>query len=49
MENILLDSMYDLPGSDDVEEIVINGDVVDAGAKPLLVHGERRDDVGSSA
>ena len=49
MENILLDPMYDLPNSDDVEEIVINGDVVDAGAKPLLVHGERREDVGTSA
>ena len=49
MENILLDPMYDLPSSDDVEEIVINGDVVDAGAKPLLVHGERREDVGTSA
>jgi len=49
MENILLDPMCDLPSSDDVEEIVINGDVVDAGAKPLLVHGERREDVGTSA
>ena len=49
MENILLDPMYDLPSSDDVEEIVINGDVVDAGAKPLMVHGERREDVGTSA
>ncbi|MEK9597029.1 MAG: ATP-dependent protease ATP-binding subunit ClpX, partial [Rhodospirillaceae bacterium] len=49
LENILLDPMYDLPSSDDVEEIVINGDVVDAGAKPLLVHGERREDVGTSA
>lgn len=49
MENILLDPMYDLPSTDDVEEIVINGDVVDAGAKPLLVHGERREDVGTSA
>jgi ATP-dependent Clp protease ATP-binding subunit ClpX len=49
MENILLDPMYDLPSSDDVEEIVINGDVVDAGAKPLLVHGERREDMGTSA
>ena len=28
---------------------VINGEVVDAGAQPLLVHGERREDVGTSA
>ena len=25
------------------------GEVVDAGAQPLLVHGERREDVGTSA
>ena len=49
MENILLDPMYDLPSSEDIEEVVINGEVVDAGAQPLLVHGERREDVGSSA
>ncbi|MDP7382013.1 MAG: ATP-dependent Clp protease ATP-binding subunit ClpX [Alphaproteobacteria bacterium] len=49
MENILLDPMYDLPSSEDIEEVVINGEVVDAGAQPLLVHGERREDVGTSA
>ena len=49
MENILLDPMYDLPSSEDIDEVVINGEVVDAGAQPLLVHGERREDVGTSA
>ena len=49
MENILLDPMYDLPSSEDIEEVVINGEVVNAGAQPLLVHGERREDVGTSA
>ena len=49
MENILLDPMYDLPSSEDIEEVVINSEVVDAGAQPLLVHGERREDVGTSA
>ena len=49
MENILLDPMYDLPSSEDIEEVVINGEVVDAGAQPLLVHGERREDIGTSA
>ena len=49
MENILLDPMYDLPSSEDIEEVVINVEVVDAGAQPLLVHGERREDVGTSA
>ncbi|WPZ33307.1 ATP-dependent Clp protease ATP-binding subunit ClpX [Thalassobaculum sp. OXR-137] len=49
MESILLDPMYDLPGADDVEEIIINGDVVSAGAKPIFVHGERREDANAGA
>ena len=41
MEGILLDSMFDLPGMGGVEEVVVNGEVVEGRAKPLLVHGER--------
>ena len=42
MESVLLDSMFDLPGQLDIEKVVINKDVVDGKAKPILVHGERR-------
>jgi ATP-dependent Clp protease ATP-binding subunit ClpX len=49
MENILLDSMYELPGMDSVEELVINREVVDDGAQPLYIYSERMDDVESSA
>ncbi len=49
MESILLDPMYDLPSAEDVEEIIINGDVVASGAKPIVVHGERREDVSTGA
>jgi ATP-dependent Clp protease ATP-binding subunit ClpX len=49
METILLDSMFDLPEADDIEEIIINSDVVENGSAPITVHGERREDVGSSA
>ncbi len=49
MEGILLDPMFDLPGMEDVEEIIINGETVENGAAPIMVHGERREDVGSSA
>jgi ATP-dependent Clp protease ATP-binding subunit ClpX len=48
MESILLDTMFDLPGLDSVDEVVINGDVSDGKAKPLYIHSERQD-VGSSA
>ena len=49
MENILLDSMFDLPGLDNVEEIVINREVVDGRAKPLYIYTDRREDLGTSA
>ncbi|MGM0562038.1 MAG: ATP-dependent Clp protease ATP-binding subunit ClpX [Pseudomonadota bacterium] len=49
MEGILLDPMYDLPGLEDVEEIVINREVVDGRGKPLYIYADRREDVGSSA
>ncbi|MBT3556541.1 MAG: ATP-dependent Clp protease ATP-binding subunit ClpX [Rhodospirillales bacterium] len=49
METILLDSMYELPGMDSVEELVINREVVDDSAKPLYIYSERMDDVESSA
>jgi ATP-dependent Clp protease ATP-binding subunit ClpX len=49
LEAILLDSMFDLPGYDTVEEVVINSEVVDGGATPLLIYADRKEDASSSA
>jgi len=49
MENILLDTMFDLPGMDGVEEVVINGEVVEGNAAPLHIYADKREDVGTSA
>ena len=49
MEEILLNTMFDLPGMDGVEEIVISAEVVDGQAQPLLIYADQRKDVGSSA
>ena len=49
MENILLDTMYELPGLDGVEEVVINREVVDESASPLYIYSDRKEDVGTSA
>ena len=49
MEAILLESMFELPGLDGVEEIVINREVVEGRAQPLYIYTDRREDVGSSA
>ena len=40
MEDILLDTMFELPGMADVQEVVVNEESVTAAAKPLLVHAE---------
>ena len=37
LEGVMLDLMYDIPSRDDVEEVVINEEVIEQGAKPLLV------------
>ncbi|MCH6576221.1 MAG: ATP-dependent Clp protease ATP-binding subunit ClpX [Proteobacteria bacterium] len=49
MENILLDPMFELPGLESVEEIVVNREVVDGGSKPLYIYADRREDLGTSA
>jgi len=41
MESILLETMFDLPELDGVEEIVISPEVVDGQAKPLKIYAER--------
>jgi len=41
MEGILLDTMYDLPTYEGVEEVVINGEVVDGKAQPLLIYAKK--------
>jgi ATP-dependent Clp protease ATP-binding subunit ClpX len=49
MENILLESMFELPGLEAVEEIVINREVVEGRSKPLYIYSDRREDLGTSA
>ncbi len=50
MEGILLDTMFDLPGLDGVDEVVVNGEVSEGRAKPLYIYAaDRRADVGSSS
>lgn len=43
MESFLLDPMFDLPGSDHIEKLVINRDVVENKGAPLVVHAERKE------
>ena len=49
LENALLDTMFDLPGLDGVEEVVINREVIDGRAQPLQIYADRQEDVESTA
>ena len=49
MEAILLDTMYDLPSLEGVDQIVINREVVEGRAEPLYIYSDRRDEVESTA
>ncbi|MBE3637805.1 ATP-dependent Clp protease ATP-binding subunit ClpX [Mangrovicoccus algicola] len=48
MEDILLNTMFDLPGMNDVEEVVVNEESVGAEAAPLLIYAERKDEPASA-
>ena len=47
METILLESMFELPGLEGVEEIMINKEVVEGRAKPLYIYSDRREDTSA--
>ncbi len=49
MEGILLETMFELPGLEGVEEIVVNAEVVEGNAKPLFIYAERKDDKAEGA
>ncbi len=42
LEDILLDTMFDLPGLNGVEEVVVNEEAVGREAKPLIIYGEKK-------
>ncbi|GAA0568174.1 ATP-dependent Clp protease ATP-binding subunit ClpX [Caenispirillum bisanense] len=49
MEGMLLDTMFDLPGMEGVEEVVVNREVAESRAKPLYIYSDRSEEVGTGA
>ncbi len=49
MENILLETMYELPSLEGAEEVVINGEVVEGRASPLYIYSDRQEDMSTGA
>ena len=42
MENLLLDTMFDLPDLENVEEVVIKKETVEESEPPVFVHGDKK-------
>ncbi len=49
MEGILLDTMFDLPGHDGIEEVVVNAEVVEGDAQPLQIYSDKKKKTRSKA
>ena len=49
LEGILLDTMYELPGLEGVEEVVISGDVVKGEARPLYIYSDLQAEAESTS
>ncbi len=48
MEDILLNTMFDLPGLDSVEEVVVNEEAVTAESAPLMIHADQQEQPASA-
>ena len=48
LEDILLDTMFDLPGLEGVEEVVVNEDAVTANGKPLMIYTDAKQEPAAS-
>ena len=48
MEGILLDTMFDLPGLDGVEEVVVNAEVVTGDSTPLYIYSKSKAEAAGS-
>ncbi|MCP3970237.1 MAG: ATP-dependent Clp protease ATP-binding subunit ClpX [Rhodobacteraceae bacterium] len=48
MEDILLDTMFDLPGMDQVGEVVVNEEAVNSDAAPLMIYTETKQEEASA-
>jgi ATP-dependent Clp protease ATP-binding subunit ClpX len=49
LEGILLDTMFDLPALEGVEEVVISEEVVEGDARPLYIYSEKKEEKEASA
>jgi len=48
LESILLDTMFDLPGMDTVEEVVVNEEAANSDAAPLMIYADAKKEEASA-
>jgi ATP-dependent Clp protease ATP-binding subunit ClpX len=48
MEDILLDTMFELPGMDSVTKVVVNEEAVTSDAQPLMIHADAEKEPASA-
>jgi ATP-dependent Clp protease ATP-binding subunit ClpX len=48
IENVLMDTMFELPSEQDISEVVVNEDVITKGSKPILVHAKKKKEIGTT-
>ena len=49
LESILLETMFDLPELQSVEEVVISNEVIEGKSRPLYIYSDHKEDIGNSA
>ncbi|MFQ5622093.1 MAG: ATP-dependent Clp protease ATP-binding subunit ClpX [Paracoccaceae bacterium] len=48
LEEVLLDTMFELPGLDGVEEVVVNEDTIARDGDPLMIYSDRKEEPASA-
>ena len=49
LEDVLLDTMYELPGMEGVAEVVVNDDCINRNGEPLIIYSKRKDESVSAS
>jgi len=49
MEDILLDTMFDLPSLEGVQEVVVNDEAVNGEGQPLIIYSDRKDESATAS
>ena len=46
LESILMDTMFELPSHENLEEVIIGPETVDHSKPPIMVHSDKKKDIG---